>query len=261
MKVRSGLVLAVGSLFFAGCAVVPQQPVPLNSAALSPSAKVGVVMTQLPGVNTSLPGAGCLLCLAAAEIANSSLTQHAKTLPHEGLADLDRKLVQALTERGVTATVIPERIVIDKMPKAKTSANGPAKDFTALGKKYGVDKLLVVELNGVGFVRTYQAYFPTSDPKAWVKGAGYIVDVASNAYDWYLPVEISKASAGGWDEPPQFPGLTNAYFQTLELALDTYLNPFREGVPAAAAAEPGAAAAPVAAPAAVAPTASSAPAN
>ena len=47
-----------------GCASSPQLPVSFTDNALS--GRVGVVMTALPKVDTSFPGASCLLCLAAA---------------------------------------------------------------------------------------------------------------------------------------------------------------------------------------------------
>jgi len=100
------------------------------------------------------------------------------------------------------------------------------KDFSALQKKYKVDRLLVIEIASLGFVRTYSAYIPTSDPKGVLQGSGYIVNLNSNTYEWYLPVNISKSADKNWDEPPKFPGLTNAYFQVLELGKDAFLQPF-----------------------------------
>ena len=32
---------------------------------------------------------------------------------------------------------------------------------------------------------------------------------------------------GAWDEPAKFPGLTNAYFQVVELGKDEVLRPFK----------------------------------
>jgi len=54
------------------------------------------------------------------------------------------------------------------------------------------------------------------------------VNLGSNAYDWYLPVNVLRSAEGVWDEPTAFPGLTNAYFQALELGKDSYLNPFAQ---------------------------------
>jgi hypothetical protein len=41
-----------------------------------------------------------------------------------------------------------------------------------------------------------------------------------------MPVELAKGSDGPWDESPSFPGLTNAYFQVLEMGKDAFLKPF-----------------------------------
>jgi hypothetical protein len=107
-----------------------------------------------------------------------------------------------------------------------TGPNVAKKNFSLLQKKYNVDRLLVINVTAVGFIRTYSAYFPTSDPKAVLEGSGFIVNLKNNTYEWYLPVSIIRAADGTWDEPPKFPGLTNAYFQTLELGKDTLLRPF-----------------------------------
>jgi len=44
---------------------------------------------------------------------------------------------------------------------------------------------------------------------------------------------MQEGADGAWDEPPNFPGLTNAYFQALELGMEDFLRPF--GTPAAQA--------------------------
>ena len=37
---------------------------------------------------------------------------------------------------------------------------------------------------------------------------------------------VARGTEGTWDEPPKFPGLTNAYYQALETAMDTVKKPF-----------------------------------
>ena len=51
---------------------------------------------------------------------------------------------------------------------------------------------------------------------AYAEGVAYLVDVRTNALDWYYTYSQKLPADGAWDEPPQFPGLTNAYFQVLE---------------------------------------------
>lgn len=210
-----------------GCATVPQEPVQFNAATPLTGARVGVVMSTMPQVDTHLPGASCLLCLAAASVANASLTSHAKTLTPEDLPQLKDQVAAALRKKGADAVVIAEPLDLKTVPDAANKGpNLAAKDFAAIQKKHGIDKLLVIDVTTLGFVRTYSAYVPTSEPKGTVQGAGYLVNLKTNAYEWYLPINVTKSAEGAWDESPKFPGLTNAYFQAIELSKDSVLKPF-----------------------------------
>jgi hypothetical protein len=228
------------AVFLAGCAGVPQQePLPFKGDVVKAGeARVGVAMSKLPKVNTFFPGAGCILCIAAAEAANSSLTKHTQTLTHEELAPLKDQAAAALAKGGVQAQVIAEPIDIAKMKRITAAPGSPDRDFRPLKAKYGVDKLLVIDVTLLGMVRSYAAYIPSSDPKATMEGAAYIVNLSSNTYEWYSPIKIARAADGAWDEPPSFPGLTNAYYQALEIGMDSVLKPLNFDAPAATAAAP-----------------------
>lgn len=214
-----------------GCATKPQNPVPLNKAAIAGGAgKVGVVMTVLPKVDTEFPGAGCLICIGVANAAHSTLTGYVRTLPLEDLATLKDQAAAAIVKSGGSAMVLPVDLKIDDLPKFSGDAvNFARQDFRGLRDKHGVDRLLVIEVKALGVWRNYSAYVPTAEPKAVFKGVAYMVDLRSNALDWYAPIDINKASAGGlaWDQPPKFPGLTNAYFEALELGKDAVLKPLQ----------------------------------
>lgn len=230
MKIRSASALIAASLLLGGCITAPQTPIGLAPDTLSAkSGRVGVAMTVLPKVNTSFPGASCLLCIATAEAANSALTTHAQTLPYEDLSKLKDELADMLRKKGVDVTVISEPIDIEKLESNdKDGPNIARKNFTPLRSKYTIGKLLLIDITSLGFLRTYSAYFPTSDPKAYQQGAGSIVNLKNNTYEWYMPVNINKSADKNWDEPPKFPGLSNAYFQVLELSKDAYLQPFKD---------------------------------
>lgn len=228
MKIRSGLMFAAVTLFVTGCASTPQQPVSLSHHAVGSTAgRIGVAMTALPKLDTQVPGADCLLCLAVASSANSALTTHAQTLPYEELPRLKNRVADMLRKRGVVATIIEEEINLkDFQDIDSKEPNLARKDFSPLQQKYRIDRLLVIDITALGFIRTYAAYIPTSDPKGMLRGTGYIVNLKNNAYDWYLPVSVTKSVDRNWDEPPKFPGLTNAYFQALEIGMDSFLRPF-----------------------------------
>nr|WP_240733945.1 hypothetical protein [Dyella soli] len=212
-----------------GCAVAPQRPIAFAAPSGTTQAeKVGIAMTALPKVDTSLPGAGCLLCMAAASLANEKLTSYAHSLPAEGLPHLKNDVADLLRKQGVNVVVIDEPLVVDKLPKATAKGDDiPRKDYSSLRTKYSIDHLIVIDIQQIGFERTYADYFPTSDPKGAVTGVGYEVNLGTNTYEWYSPLSIRISTDGKWDEPPMFPGLTNAYYQALETSKDDLLKPFR----------------------------------
>jgi hypothetical protein len=223
-----GTALLAGTILLTGCAGKPQRPIAFTAPAVTAQPqKVGVAMTALPKVDTSLPGAGCLLCLAAAAVANSTLTSYTHTLPQEDLPKLKQQVAELLRKKGMDVVVIEQDINVGKLPNAQ--GKGPdiaKKDFSSLGRQYNIDHLVVIDISQVGFERMYSSYIPASDPKGAVTGLGYEVNLKTNAYEWYAPVNIRVSAEGKWDEPPKFPGLTNAYFQALEMGKDSFLKPF-----------------------------------
>jgi hypothetical protein len=221
--------LAVFTLLLgSGCATPPQAPIPLAPQALKTAGtRIGVAMAPVPKVDTHLPGASCLLCLAAASVANSGLTRHAGTLPLEELPRLRLDLAERLRKQGLEAIVIEQDVKLDDLPAVSAQEpNRARRNFASLGEKYKLDKLLVIEITALGFQRTYSAYIPTGDPKSLFRASGYIVNLKDHTLEWYQPVEILKSAEGPWDEPPQYPGLTNAYFQALEMGQDSLRKPF-----------------------------------
>lgn len=215
-------------VFVSGCAS-RQLPVSLLPDSVSSPSRIGIAVTPLPGADTDFPGAGCLLCLAAASIANSSLTTHTKTLSNEDLAKIRDEFALAIRKKGATPVMLSEPLIFEKLPKSDRSGVNVARlDFTQLSKELSIDKLLVVQISALGMTRTYANYFPTSAPRGYVKGISYLVNLTTNAYEWYLPFMTQRAADGKWDEPPNFPGLTNAYFQAIETTKDNLLKPFTE---------------------------------
>ena len=178
--------------------------------------------------DTFFPGADCLLCLAAASMTNNALTTHTRTLPLDDLNRMKSDVAEVLRKKGQTVTVIEENIKVADLPKSQGGPNKSPVDFSSLRTKYGVDKLVMIDLAQVGMTRAYASYFPTSDPQGVIIGSGYMVNLADNTYEWYLPLRQVKSAAGKWDEEPNFPGLSNAYFQAVEATRDAVLQPLSE---------------------------------
>lgn len=224
-----GIAAACALLALTGCAVKPQLAVPMSASALSTKdTRIGVAMTPLPKPDTYFPGAGCLLCMAAASAANSSLTSHAATLSAAELQKLKPTLADLISKRGATPVVIAEDINLEAFPKRDAAQMNFARtDLSALRTKYNIDKLVLINVSVVGFERSYSSYFPTSDPKASLDGGAGLIDLKTHAYEWYQPLVVRRASDGPWDEPPKYPGLSNSYYQVLEMAADQVVKPFK----------------------------------
>jgi hypothetical protein len=220
--------LVVALVQLAGCASNPQLPVSFGDNALAAqSGRVGVAMTAMPKVDTSFPGADCLLCLATAATANSSLTRHTHMLTGDELLTIKDGIADRLRKKGVDAVVIAENLNIKQLKDfSGGGVNIAKKDFRPLKDQYKVDHLVLIDITRLGFVRNYAAYISRGDPIAELDGTLAVVNLATNAYDFYQEINQSKGSEGGWDEPPDFPGLTNAYYAVIESGKDAVQQPF-----------------------------------
>ena len=229
---RQALAALFTAALLAGCVAPPQAPVTMGSDYFTPGKaktnRIGVVMADLPKPDTAFPGAFCLLCIAVANAAHSALSAHVQTFSTAELKPLPGELVAAFKARGQDAVLIDGPLDITALPNLSAPADGKnkaRKDFSSFKTKHGVDRLLVVHFSALGVWRSYSAYVPTDPPRAVVNGTVQLVDLGTNTLDWYLPLDFSRAADGAWDEPPKFPGLSNAYYQVLETTLDAIRKP------------------------------------
>jgi hypothetical protein len=166
--------------------------------------------------------------MATASLLNSSLTSHTQKLPPEGLAELKDRLAELIRKNGGEAVVISDELKVDALPDfGSKGTNIALKDFSGLKQKYAIDKVLVLDVPVLGMYRNFSAYIPTSDPRAEFEISGYLVNLSNNTYEWYQTFSEAKGASGTWDEPPNFPGLTNAYFQVLETGKDRLVATFK----------------------------------
>lgn len=227
MKKSIGGFLLAAVMLLSGCAGTPQQNVNLAPGILQ-SGRLGIAMTPMPKVDTMFPGADCLLCIAAASLANTTLTSYTQTLPTDDLVRMKQEAADLIRKNGGNVILIDESLNLENLQAWNTPApNVAKKDFLPLKTKYGIDKLLVLDVSSLGIRRNYASYFPTGEPYAILQGAGYLVNLNNNTYEWYNWVHTIKNGDSKWDEPPSFPGLTNTYFQVIEMSRDKYLQPFK----------------------------------
>ncbi|MBV1776426.1 hypothetical protein KSF73_11980 [Burkholderiaceae bacterium DAT-1] len=211
----------------AGCATVTPI-VPMTPGSLkSDGGVVGIAMSTVPVTDTFFPGAGCLLCYAAASAMNATLTTHARTLAADDLNHLKEDIAGTLNKNGVKTVIISEAIKVDKLEKTQGGVGKSPYDLSAFKSKYGIDRIIFVDVKNVGFLRNYSAYVPTSDPKGYFEATGMMVDLNTNSLQWYQPVNVQKAAEDKWDEAPKYPGLTNAFYQALVNGSDMLIGSIR----------------------------------
>jgi len=223
------LALVFTCLVMVGCASNPQKSVALSQDFYSSGDKtVGVYVDELPAADTHFFGAGCLLCYGAAAIANSSLTSHIQALSTDDLIGVDESIAKLVTKKGIAANIINAPVDFEGLKKFTTQEEDFAKqDYRPLRESLGVDKLVVIDFNIVGAHRSYSGYIPTSDPVGAVIGKAYTVDLATNKYILYEEIDVKVSTSGEWDEPPSFPGITNAYYQAIEIAKEKVADLFK----------------------------------
>lgn len=156
MNIRNLLACIAVAVSLAACQTTPQNPVALTKEALAAQKGRVAVAMQTAAPDLYLPGAGCLLCMGTAIIANSSLNTYAKTLKTDELVQVKTEIVAMLRKKGVEAEAIDAPLDLDKLPDLKLGANTATKDFRAVAK--GFDHLVVIDIQQIGFVRNYASY-------------------------------------------------------------------------------------------------------
>lgn len=215
-------------VLLAGCAAPKQSFVNLPADYFgSGKGAIGVASTTLPVPDTYFPGAHCLLCLATASMANNAVTTAVRQWPTDDLKNLKQEVAALLRAQGQTVVVIDEPIKVADLPARASPQEGFAlKDFSSVKSSTKLDRLLVIEYRSLGAVRNYSAYIPTGAPRATFEAHAYIVDLNTHKFELYDMISRENGVPGNWDEPPKFPGLTNAYFTSIEEGKDALKKPF-----------------------------------
>lgn len=220
MKYAQPLLIAFALLLLAGCATAPRDPIALSEDYYANEEfTVGIYMRELPETKMYLPGADCLLCIAVVNAANKKISEHVETLPSDEVGLVRDIAERALAANSVKTLIIEDSIGFDELTKVTNSKRTnklAKKDFRPLKESLGIDHLLILDIDKLGGERVYSGYIPTGSPTSFIQGEVYIVNLTTNEYELYEHVEIKSAIQGEWDEPPSFPGLTNAYYQSVE---------------------------------------------
>jgi hypothetical protein len=212
--------IALTAISLAACRTAPPPAIFLHANTLGPqNGTVGIAVVSAK-VDTSFPGAGCLLCLAVASGANSSLTKHAHAMSNQDVLKIKDDIAEALRKKGIEVSILAdelnEKTLRDNASPAGAAA--PKKDYRPLKVKYHVEHLVYLDVNSLGFERNYSAYVARGDAVASLQGLITVVNLSSNEYELYQQISVIKVAEGPWDEAPDYPGLTNAYYSAVESA-------------------------------------------
>lgn len=213
------IVAIISLLILSGCGATPIKPVSLSDTYYEEPKAIAVYVDTIPSkAKMTLPGASCLLCFVAADAANSKVSSHVKTLSTDEFSSVIDSIQATLQDRGMTVHPA-SNLPFNQLPRFRNPGDTYARrDHRLLKNRVEADHLLVMRVRHVGVERTYANYVPTSSPQGVVLGELYIVDLASNQYYLYLPLDFRVPVNGEWSEPPKFPGVTMAYYEAIERA-------------------------------------------
>lgn len=218
--IKSALIVTL-ALVLTACGSTPQPTVQLQSNQVGTDKKVAFVYVgpEDTAATTHIYGAGCLLCYGVASALTSSLDKHLEgTIDATELNALKDLVIQEYRQYNSDMQVVTLNTPINKLKKFKGELGFAEKDFRPLKDTLNADVLVVFELYEHGAYRSFSEYIPNGDPQGYVSGKLYTVDLSTNAYIQYLVIDQKVQPEGLWDEPPTFPGVTNAYYQAIENA-------------------------------------------
>lgn len=203
----AGLFLALGLL--GGCAVV-QTPIPASAKLFDNRAStVAVAVQKLPEPNQSMTGAQGVLDYAINKANAKAIVDRLQQQDFSAVKNLPQAFAQGLESRQIKTVLVPEPLDTEQLAKfTEGSGDGVAKmDYRPLAKRYGADRLLLIESKWLGTQRNYYAFMPLGAPVGYVSLVGQMIDLRTNRLEWYEPVQITTPVAGEWDEAPDYPNL------------------------------------------------------
>lgn len=227
MKIR----ILLGLLAFqwlVGCATMTSKSVALDQDYYDSEEEVSFYLEPLPEPSMSYPGANCLLCLGAAAAANGELAGRVKEFSTDELESIGSDIVHFVEDKGVTVHQLGEDFELDResLPRLRRRSQADEetvytrRDYRPLRQDVETDELLLLRFKKVGVERTYNGYIPTGQPRAVVQFHISLVDLEANELMLNRSLQMHAKVDGEWDEPPNFPGLTTAYYEVLEKARD-----------------------------------------
>lgn len=236
MKTIKLLIVAFGLIGIVGCATVTPDFAVEKEFWDENSKTIGIATAKLPKPAAHKAGAQGLLDVAINDSMSSDLDSHLAQLDiASSITEMTNKMEAYLRGKGYNVKLINEPIDLESLPELKQEQNNNSNhhhanlDFQNLRDKYGIDKLVLIKVVRIGTIRSYYSFIPTSDPSGTAILNGQVIDLANNELEWSQTVSQNTPNLESeWDEPPNFPGLTNAMFTAYQQSQNMLLNHFSQ---------------------------------
>tara|TARA_R110000782_G_scaffold135176_2_gene227610 strand:- start:1141 stop:1908 length:768 start_codon:yes stop_codon:yes gene_type:complete len=211
-----------------GCATV-QPPVAMDQVFWTEKHEsIGVMVADLPAPTVVMIGQQGLLDYAVNSAVASGLRSKVETWDASGFNELSAVVTEQLRSHGYKVKQIQETLDAAELMQPKSGKVGFSPvDLRSIKAKHNVDKLVLFIPTAFGTVRSYYSVVPTSDPIVQVGVNSYVVDLDDNRFLYYQGQVVNRAAEGEWDEGPEYPNLTNAFYQALDSAQQSALTPFK----------------------------------
>ena len=221
MRRITSFCLLLVCLCLVGCAAT-QPIVPMSQQFYAqPASTVGIVFVEQKQAELFTWGDTSLLDMAIIATATAQLQAHIKTLDMSDFSDIKGQVAKILESKGFSVSMLGELPPLEKFadfsdPDKNDTEYYNKKDLRSLRERLSIDFLLRIQTFRVGVARTYNGFIPTSPPSASFGAEGQLTDLRNNRLLWHQGFINTKPADGDWDEPPNYPGLTNSYFIVLE---------------------------------------------
>ncbi|HZP13663.1 MAG TPA: hypothetical protein VFB36_14690 [Nevskiaceae bacterium] len=177
---------------------------------------VGVAMMPLPAAAAYKEGSQGLLDIAINSAMASDLDSHLSRLDVTGIDQAGDQIIGKLESRGVRAQRISEAIDPERFPKSGGDGKHTAeRNYDVLATRYGVQRLVLIQLASVGTTRHYFGFVPTSSPKGYARATAQMIDLRTGELLWSAASVRRQDVADEWDQPPAFPNVDRAIADTL----------------------------------------------
>jgi len=208
------LCLVIATALIAACAAPPAQTVALsNSFWQEKTARIGVVLVEVPKGAVHMVGPQDALDRAIANATDARLRDYLQTLLPREFHQVGELFLERLQAKGYAVSLISQPIERSRYValQAKGSTKLNDHSITALQAQYGIDRLLVLSIDRFGAFRDYFVFVPTAAPTAMFQVSGELIDLTRNQVLWRVSMAEKQnllAVEGRWDQPPDYPNLT-----------------------------------------------------